>query len=143
MTPAEFRVLRERLGLTTKWLAEFYGVLHRQVQRWDRGERTNVAPGRAATLRGIPPERAAALRELEQRTRQVIDDMVRELRIQARAKQGPPTIRTYVTDEQYQEHAGGPWTSSWHRAAVGRAVEAYGRPATIRYVTDEDESVDN
>lgn len=143
MTPAEFRILRERLGLTTNWLAEHYGVRHRQVQRWDRGEKTNVTPGRSAVLQSIPAERAAALRELEQLTDQVIDDMVRELRTQARAKQGPPAVQTYVTDEQYQEHEAGPWTSAWHRAAVGRAVKAYGRPAIIRYVTDEDASVDN
>jgi transcriptional regulator with XRE-family HTH domain len=143
MTPAEFRILRERLGLTTNWLADYYGVGHRTVTRWDRGEKTPGPRGKVVVLQSIPPERAAALRELEQRTDQVIDGIARELRTQASAKEGLPTVQTYVTDEQYQEHEAGPWTSAWHRAVVGRAVEAYGRPAIIRYATDRDASVDN
>lgn len=36
ITPAEFRCLRERLGLTENWLAERWGVAKQSVIRWER-----------------------------------------------------------------------------------------------------------
>lgn len=36
MTPAEFKTLREHLQLTTRWLAERWGVSEVSVQRWER-----------------------------------------------------------------------------------------------------------
>ena len=39
MTSAEFKCLRESMGLTTKWLAERWKVSEFSVQRWDRNRR--------------------------------------------------------------------------------------------------------
>ena len=135
MTSAEFRVLRERLGLTTNWLAQHLDVLNRSVQRWDRGDRAQT----------VPAEPARAMRELEQQARDRVDELVQQLHTQADSLSGQrlPTVTTYVTDEQYQVLNGGPWTASWHRAVVGRAMEAYGRPVVVHYATNEDEPVDN
>lgn len=36
MTSAEFKCAREMLGLSTRWLAERWGVSHLSVQRWER-----------------------------------------------------------------------------------------------------------
>lgn len=36
MTPAEFKCTRELLGLSTRWLADRWGVSHLSVQRWER-----------------------------------------------------------------------------------------------------------
>ena len=36
MTPAEFKCLRESMGLSTKWLAERWDVAEYSVQRWER-----------------------------------------------------------------------------------------------------------
>lgn len=126
MTPAGVRVIRERLGLTSARLAEILGVALRSVQKWERGE------GMA-----IPAARVEQLHELERRTRLAVEQDVRELRIHADAGQRPPTVTTYENDEQYQKHDGGPWSASWHRAVVGRAVEIYGQPVIIQYPTDE------
>lgn len=130
MTPAEFRVVRERLGLTTKWLAEFFGVQHRNVQVWDRGDRPQ----------GVPTARATTLRELERAARQQVDELGAQLR--RRRRDGRPLLRTYRTDAEYQEHDGGPYSASWHRALVGRAAEAYDGPVTILYITDEEPTSD-
>ncbi|MEB0001616.1 hypothetical protein QN357_01525 [Cryobacterium sp. RTC2.1] len=40
MTAAEFKIKRERLGVSGRWLADRVGVLDRQVRRWESG----VAP---------------------------------------------------------------------------------------------------
>src|SRR5690606_40083818 len=37
MTPAEFRVVREFLGLTPEWLAAHLGVSGRTVRHWEQG----------------------------------------------------------------------------------------------------------
>lgn len=45
MTPAEFKTLREALGLSTRWLAERWDVQEQTIQRW---ERTRTPPDRLA-----------------------------------------------------------------------------------------------
>lgn len=127
VTPASFRVARERLGLTSARLAEILGVAGRNVQKWERGEGA-----------GIPAARVAQLHELEQRTRTAVDQIARDLRAEARAARRPPTVTTYENDAQYQQHDGGPWSASWHRAVVARAVEIYDRPVIIEYPTVKD-----
>jgi DNA-binding transcriptional regulator YiaG len=149
MTAAHFRVLREDLALTTKWLAEHFGVGHRIVGAWDRAERqyaavepdpavhaTTPRRGRPKREYGIPAARAAAMHELEATARQQADELATQLRVQGAA--GRPVVRTYRTDAEYQEHDGGPYSAAWHRALVGRAVEAHDGPVTILYVTDQE-----
>lgn len=36
MTPAEFKCMRESLGLSAKWLSERWGVALLSVQRWEK-----------------------------------------------------------------------------------------------------------
>lgn len=40
MTPAEFRIVREGLGLTGLWLAYRWGIAPRTVERWEAGVST-------------------------------------------------------------------------------------------------------
>ena len=51
MTPADFRAIRRRLGLTQAALGEMMGVSGRSVQRW--GERQGRIPGPVTLLMGI------------------------------------------------------------------------------------------
>lgn len=63
MTPAQFKAIREHLGLTTRWLAERWDVQETTIQRW---ERNRTIPSRlAADLMGLSrhfDEQIAALR---------------------------------------------------------------------------------
>ena len=53
MTPAEFKSIREGLGLTAQALADILGLKHlRTVQRWDSGERA-VPADVAATMQRL------------------------------------------------------------------------------------------
>lgn len=124
LTPAQFRVIREHLGVTSAWLADFFGVGLRSVQRWERGEGSPV-----------PVPRVKALRALEQEAREQIDQIVADLKSQARTS-AVPAVQTYPSDESYRQHTGGPWSAGWHRAVTGRAIETYGRPATVAYPQD-------
>jgi DNA-binding transcriptional regulator YiaG len=61
MSPAEFRCLREYLGLSTQWVAVQLGVGPRAVLRWE-------SPG------GTVPQRAASLLTLmRQRAHEAVD----------------------------------------------------------------------
>lgn len=54
MTSAEFKCLRESLGLTTKWLSARWGVSEFSVQRWERN-------------RALPAELERDIRGLKER----------------------------------------------------------------------------
>ena len=103
MTSAEFRCLRELLGLTTAWLAARLGVAERTVQRWDHGH-ADIPLGVAETVEALREEADRQLDEL-------ID------RITADA----PLV-AYRTDEDAQADGSG-WPASWHRALCGRAAD--------------------
>lgn len=124
LTDAQFRVIRGHLGVTSAWLADFFGIGLRSVQRWERGEGSP-----------IPAPRVKAVRALEQEAREQVDQMVADLKAQARTG-ALPVVQTYPSDESYQRHTAGPWSAGWHRAVTARALEAYGRPATVVYPDD-------
>jgi hypothetical protein len=122
MTPADFRVIREHLGLTTAWLATHFDVAERSVQRWERAE--SPVPGAVAD----------EMRELERRTRDQVAELAKELAEMTAAGE-PAAVQTFFSDAEYRRQTDGTWTASWHRAMVGRAIEAYGRPATVEYAS--------
>ncbi len=63
MTPAEFKTLRESLGLSAQWLADRAGVALRTVQYWEAGRRARIPADVCAILTEIDDkfERAVAL----------------------------------------------------------------------------------
>lgn len=106
MAGAELRVVREHLGLTTRWLAEHLGVQERTVHRWE----ADVSP--------IPDGVRCAVEDLEARTAEVVSAAA------AACLDTPdPAILTYRTDADYREHhPEQPWSASWHRAVTARVA---------------------
>lgn len=107
MTDAEFRVVREHLGLTGDWLAEHLGVNPRAVRRWEQG----VHP--------IPDGVRLALESLEAQTAEFIGNAVSRL-----LGLPDPGILTYRTDADYKHHhPETKYSASWHRAVVARIAQ--------------------
>jgi len=67
MTPAEFRVIREFLGLSGDWLAAHLGVSPRTVRHWEAGRYK------------IPDGVRLEIEDLEQRTAEFISGAVAAL----------------------------------------------------------------
>jgi hypothetical protein len=124
MTDAEFRVVREHLGLTGDWLAGHLGINPRTVRSWEQGRYP------------IPDGVRLELEDLEQRTAEFVDGIVEKLN----AAPVDATVLTYRNDDEYHAaHPDQPWPASWHRAVVARvAMEvpglaiSYPAPATER-----------
>lgn len=115
MTGAELRVVREWLGLTTRWLAERLSVQERTVHRWE----ADASP--------IPDAIRVTVEQLEADTAAVVSAAVDTLNDAA-----DPGILTYRTDADYRvHHPELPWPASWHRAVTARvAHEVPGLPIT-------------
>lgn len=104
MTDAEFRTIREFLGLTGDWLAARLGVAPRTVRHWEQGKYP------------IPDGVRLAIEDLENRTGQFIGGCVNAL-----MDLPEPGVIVYRSDVEY--HAAHPeisFPASWHRAAVAR-----------------------
>ena len=107
MTDAEFKVVREFLGLTGDWLAEHLGVSARTVRHWEQGKYA------------IPDGVRLALEDLERRTGEFIDGIVPHL-----LDMPDPGVVTYRTDAEYHAaHPDVPFPASWHRAVVARVAQ--------------------
>jgi hypothetical protein len=107
MTAAEFRVVREFLGLTLSWLAEHFKVNERTVPRWESGE----SP--------VPAGVAAELKALDAQTANTVT-----LAINACKNMRGPALRTYRTDADYRaHHPEFEFPASWHRAFVARVAQ--------------------
>ncbi|MET9804675.1 DUF1870 family protein [Streptomyces sp. NPDC006368] len=119
MTAAEFKVIREFLGLTGDWLAGHLGVSPRTVRHWEAGKYA------------IPDGVRLAIEDLEQRTAVFIAGVVDEL-----LDLPDPGVVTYRDDAEY--HAAvpdSPFPASWHRAVVARIAQEV--PAlAIAYASD-------
>ncbi|MFD9965037.1 helix-turn-helix domain-containing protein [Amycolatopsis sp. NPDC058986] len=111
MTPAEFRVVREFLGLTGDWLAQHLKVNPRTVRAWEQGRYP------------IPDGVRLAIEDLEARTGEFIGGCVEKL-----LDLPDPAVITYRSDTEY--HAANPdieMPASWHRAVCARiALEVPG-----------------
>lgn len=123
-SPAEFKVIREWLGLTGDWLAGYLDVSPRTVRHWEQGKYA------------IPKGVRAELRDLQRRTREYVDLLVAHL------SESPQSVAyVYRTDADYR--AADPSSSfpaSWHRVATARAVEQV-PGARIEYGTSENPCV--
>jgi len=108
MTPAEFRILREYLGLPPGWLADHLGVRERTVARWEHG----AAP--------IPPGVVEDITTLAETTARMVHSLIQE------AKSAGKLV-TYRTDEDFRA-SGAPYAdtfpASWHRAVAARVYDA-------------------
>lgn len=104
MTPAEFRVVREFLGLTGDWLAGHLNTSPRTVRHWEAGKYL------------IPDGVRLELEDLEQRTAEFVAGAVEKL-----LDMPDPGLVVYRSDAEY--HAAvpdSPFPASWHRAVVAR-----------------------
>ena len=107
MTPAEFKVVREYLGLTGDWLADHLGVSGRTVRHW--------APGKYAIPDGVRLE----IEDLEARTGQYVSGVIEKL-----VDIPDPGIITYRDDDEYHAaHPEIPFPASWHRAVCARIAQ--------------------
>lgn len=107
MTDAEFRVVREYLGLTGDWLADHLGVSSRTVRHWEQGKYP------------VPDGVRLELEDLEARTAQFVVGAAAQL-----LDMPAPGVITYRTDTDY--HAAHPeieFPAAWHRAAVARIAQ--------------------
>lgn len=107
MTDAEFRVVREFLGLTGDWLAAHLGVSPRTVRHWEQGKYA------------IPDGVRLEMEDLERRTAEFISGIIPQL-----MDLPDPGVLTYRTDAEYHAvHPEVPFPASWHRAVVARIAQ--------------------
>ena len=107
MTPAEFRVVREFLGLTGDWLANYLGVSPRTVRHWEQGKYP------------IPDGVRLAIEHLEKITAEFVADVVEKL-----MDYPDPVVVTYRNDAEYRAaHPDSPLTAGWHRAVIARVAQ--------------------
>jgi transcriptional regulator with XRE-family HTH domain len=115
MSGPEFRVIRDGLGLPTKWVARVLGVSPRTVARWEAGESW------------ITPEVAREIRNWSKTTEDLVECAV------GLAQPGQELL-TYTTDADYRAaHPAGrpPYTALWHRLATYRIAATTGLPVTF------------
>lgn len=104
MTDAEFRVVREYLGLTGDWLANHLGVSPRTVRHWEQGKFA------------IPDGVRLEMERMEHDTAQYVADVAHKL-----MDMPDPGVYVYRTDAEF--HADVPdadWPASWQRAVIAR-----------------------
>lgn len=101
MSPAEFRVLRESVGMTINGTARTLGVSERAVSYWDRGTRPVPA--------GVVEDVRRWIREADQ----LVDRCVESL------AGVPGAVLVTFRDNEYD----GEYPASWHRAVAARVAE--------------------
>ena len=111
MTPAEFKARREALGLSTRWLAERWGVSHLSVQRWERN-------------RAIPAELA---RDFE-----AIEDQA-DATVALGVEREDGSIGIPRTDAQSMDG----YPAAYHRAVALRIARETGAELVFRYEGEE------
>lgn len=121
MSAAEFKVCRERLGLTASWVATQLGVYEKTISRWETGERV------------VSEEAANLLRLIHARTSRLIMKSIRKIK-------KPTTLLTYRRDEDMVTFElfsdldlVVPLPASWHRAMTGRIALLTDQPVKIAY----------
>lgn len=107
MTDAEFRVVREHLGVSGDWLAGHLQVNPRNVRAWEHGEKP------------IPDRVRLELEGLEARTGKFVTGCIDQL-----LDLPDPAVVTYRNDAEYRAaHPEVPFPASWHRAVVARIAQ--------------------
>ena len=112
MTAAEFRIARDRLGVSGEWLAGELGVTLRTIRRWENG------------TAAIPAGAASDMAQILDATADFINAIADELLQAEPDEAGNRWVLAYASEEMYAlAHPGSPWPSGWHRAAMGRVAE--------------------
>lgn len=107
MSPAEFRVVREYLGLTGDWLAAHLGVSPRTVRHWEQAKYA------------IPDGVRLEIEDLEQRTAEFVTGCVQQI-----LDTPDPEVVTYRADAEVPALPAAPrFPASWHRAVVARIAQ--------------------
>jgi hypothetical protein len=107
MTDAEFKVIREFLGLTGDWLAQHLSVNPRTVRAWEQGKYP------------IPDGVRLEIEVLENRTAAFVTGFIDHV-----MDEPDPVVVTYRSDEEYHTaHPEVPYPASWHRALVARIAQ--------------------
>ena len=107
MTPAEFQMVREFLGLSGPWLAKHLNVSYKTIQHWQTGKYA------------IPDGVRLEMEDLEARTVAYVGAVVEQL-----MDAPDPVAVTFRTDEDYQTaDPSTPFPASWHRMVIARAAQ--------------------
>jgi len=107
MTPAELKVVREYLGLSSAALAKYLGVSDRTVRHWEEGKYP------------IPCGVRLEIEKLEAFTAEFVASVVEKV-----TDVPDPVVVTYRTDKEYHSaHPEVPFPASWHRAAIARVAQ--------------------
>lgn len=125
MTAAEFRIARERLGVTGDWIAWRLDVTGRTVRRWEQGSAR------------IPAGAGQDVRDLVDHQDQFVAAISERFRLDGPDEDGASWAAVYPDDESLaEEHPEVEYPASWHRAAMGRVAASLGW-LRLRYL-DED-----
>lgn len=124
MPPAEFAIIRQRLGLSLADTARVLGVNERAVRRW--ADDTTAGPG---------PEAAAQLRELLADHDKRLNAELSKLR---RRETRPVTLMRHATDERLKAAGAGHTTVRSQDAYLAELVLLLGRERiSVEIVGDE------
>lgn len=124
MPPAEFAIIRQRLGLSLADTARVLGVNERAVRRW--ADDTTAGPG---------PEAAAQLRELLADHDKRLSAELSKLR---RRETRPVTLLRHATDERLKAAGAGHTTVRSQDAYLAELVLLLGRERiSVEIVGDE------
>ena len=119
MTAAEFKIMRERLGVSGRWLADKVGVQDRQVRRWESG----VAP--------VPADVVALIQSMDAAAASQAAGIMAEWQ-----SGNPERIISYRNDGEYwasddqAKQRGEP--ASYYRAVLGRVMAQHVTPIEYR-----------
>jgi hypothetical protein len=107
MTSAEFRVVRELLGVSGDWIAQRLGVSPRTVRHWEAGRYR------------IPDGVRVEVERMERETADAVAAGIAQL-----VGCPSPSVVTYRSDAEYSAaHPEAGWPAGWHRAVVARIAQ--------------------
>lgn len=127
MSAAEFKVARERLGLTASWVATQLGVADRSVARWEAGDMP------------VSREAESVINAVHKYTNRMVMTQLRKLK----APKGSDTVLLYTFRRDEDMDPAGIWTdqevgplpASWHRAMIGRIALMTDLKVQIEYIS--------
>lgn len=129
MGGAEFRCLREYLGLTPEWLAEHFRVQERTIHRWSSYDAA------------IPEDVADRMRTMASQTQDFVSALARTDHIQT-YRNDDHILAAAPSLPEAQRDLAAIFPASWHRAAAARAQQirptatiSYAPPAPKAYIT--------
>jgi len=102
MSAAEFRIIRERLGLSQEWLARYLNVSRQTIAQWEKGKYQ------------VPDGVANEMTKLESEFNALVFNMASKL-----LKSSDREIRVYRFDEESHDN----FPAMWHRMVAARAAE--------------------